>query len=664
MERRELDDIERFLTTVGHPTLLAYYGLTESGTPEDREAAVKKRRAWAQGQQANPKFKAEALFLIKNNTTLKRLLVMDFDAYRQHFIDVASAKNVDELSQFIRGALANAVLTAQGEAAARHHGRALGLDDAVVGARIDELLNEMGAVRGDFEDDAIPGSAAAVDYYAVLDVSPFATPAELELAYRAKYRWARNVKDLKRSGEVLSNLDDGWRILKDPAKRDRYDEMRAQLREVTDEVERHAAKLNQLLEDERQAEPPDPPAISMGPPTEYAPRHVVPTTTDETRLPTTPVRSGGAVSGAVPTEPASPLATGRPVDVVRTPDAMKEARENAPPKPRDAPVPQIAGRTIGIADGPQAVRERAPRLQVQGATMLRMTVGRRTTDYGLQIVNVGQGKMPGKLVTDSPWLVPQKLWLEPGAREQTIVVSVRPERMARRTMTGTVTVVADHGERRVITFDVRKRGYAVPLLLLLLLVSAVGVAGLAVEANQPPAAPLSPALLLTVVPFADRVLVDGVDIGSGSTITVEDPHAGAPFRVRIETDGFAPHEELVALRGSPMQRTIRLDLTDRMDWKPALDATRTDLGPRGEKLARALAPVLATCVVPPVKNAQATFHALASSDGQVRGLTVDGANFSVPPAAPCFMHAFRGMRVGGFEGDYAQIDIDLKLPAP
>ena len=709
MDRRELEEIERFLSTVGQPTLLAYYGLSETSTPEDREAGVKKRRAWAQGQQANPKFKAEALFLIKNNAMLKRLLVDDFGAYQQHFIDTASAKNVDELSQFIRGALANAVLTAQGEAAVRHHGRNLGLSDSVVTTRINEMLAEMGAVRGDFEEEAVPGSAAAVDYYALLDVSPFATPMELEAAYRAKYRWARNVKDLKRSSEVISQLDDAWRILKDASKRQRYDEMREQLREVTEEVERHAAKLNELLEHERQNETPaTPPPISMDPPTEYAPRPPEPRQPEvkppESRTPARPPeprqpeqtpdprppdpRPTRDPADRRPTEPsqvfetrlptggntasttngapdsASPFLAERPIDVVRTPDAMKEARENAPLKPKDAPVPQISGRTIGLADGPQAVRERAPRLQVQGLQTVKMTVGRRTSDYGLQIVNVGQGKMPGRLVSDSPWLVPQKLWLEAGSRDQTIVVSVRPERMPRRAMSGTVTVVADHGERRVITFEVRKRGYVVPLLVLLMLVCAVGIAAIAVQASKPPAAPLSAALLLTIDPYGDHVLVDGVEAGKGKSVTINDPHDGAPFRLRIETDGFAPHEELVSLRGSRMERTIRLDLTDKMDWKPPLDATAAELGPHAKKMAKALVKELAKCVLPPVEDAHASFHAVATPDGQVRGLNVDNANFPVPPAAPCFRHEFRGLRVGGFEGDYALIDVDLDLPAP
>ena len=55
MERRELEDIERFFASLGHRTPLAYFGLPEDATPGAIDVALKKRRTWAQGQQANPK---------------------------------------------------------------------------------------------------------------------------------------------------------------------------------------------------------------------------------------------------------------------------------------------------------------------------------------------------------------------------------------------------------------------------------------------------------------------------------------------------------------------------------------------------------------------------------------------------------------------------------
>lgn len=57
MDRRELEEIDRFLATVGQASLFTYYGVQEGSLASDVEAFIKKRRGWAQGQQSNPKYK-------------------------------------------------------------------------------------------------------------------------------------------------------------------------------------------------------------------------------------------------------------------------------------------------------------------------------------------------------------------------------------------------------------------------------------------------------------------------------------------------------------------------------------------------------------------------------------------------------------------------------
>lgn len=84
MDARELEEIDRFLRDVGKPDLYAYYELGPLSGPSDVDAALRKRRAWAQGQQANPKHRTEALFLIKQNGLLRRALLDEAAAYRQH----------------------------------------------------------------------------------------------------------------------------------------------------------------------------------------------------------------------------------------------------------------------------------------------------------------------------------------------------------------------------------------------------------------------------------------------------------------------------------------------------------------------------------------------------------------------------------------------------
>lgn len=75
-------EIEAFLGSVGQPDLFRYYGVGAEATEAELEDAIKKRRTWAQGQQANPKFKAEALFLIRRHSMIRAVLVEDLASYR------------------------------------------------------------------------------------------------------------------------------------------------------------------------------------------------------------------------------------------------------------------------------------------------------------------------------------------------------------------------------------------------------------------------------------------------------------------------------------------------------------------------------------------------------------------------------------------------------
>ena len=60
MESRELEKIARFLDQVGQDSLFTYYNLAEDSPDTQVEYVLRKRRNWAQGQQANPKYRTEA----------------------------------------------------------------------------------------------------------------------------------------------------------------------------------------------------------------------------------------------------------------------------------------------------------------------------------------------------------------------------------------------------------------------------------------------------------------------------------------------------------------------------------------------------------------------------------------------------------------------------
>ncbi len=662
MDRRDLDEIERFLTSVGRPTLFVYYGLDPSADAAATDEAVRKRRTWAQGQQSNPKFKSEALFLIKSNSLLKRVFVDALDDYRVHVRDDTQHRKMDVLGLFIRGTLASRELTPQSEAAILHQGRQLELSEAAVARRIEELLAETESTRVGFETADLSSETMAIDHYAILGVATDAGAPTIEETYRTRYRWARNLKDLKRSAEVLEALDEAWRILSDPARRVMYDERRLKMLEMTDEVEKRSAMLMGLLggpTDALTGEAPLPGApLPLGAPAPAAPMPLPP-----------PVHEVGLRSATAPQGTRLPLAIGRPDSPPAAPPpaempSIKLApRIDAPSGGRPAP-PTITGRTIGITAGPQAVATLGPRLAVDGPEVLTLQVGGRPLSRAWTVRNAGQGKMPGRVVTDREWLQIDQPRLDPVAPSQTVTVHIVPQQVPWGRTAGTVTVVTDHGERRTVTVHVHRRSW-LPLVGGVVALGFLGVAAVAAFLLlwPTPAAPTE--LALAVDPVADRVFVDGAPAGSGRALTIADPRDGKPFQLKVEADGFAPQEELVTLRpGERTTRTITLALVDDMTWAPPAEAARVDApAPVRTALETAAAANLGACFAGvPEAEATATYTAWVTPDGQVRRVDVTDPSFPLAAAEPCIRRVFRGLRLPIFEGDHASVELRLAVP--
>lgn len=425
MERRDLDEVERFLASVGRPNLFVYYGVELSADGDSLDEAVRKRRSWAQGQQSNPKYKSEALFLIKNNALLRRVLIEQNSEYRAHLVEDTTSRNLDTLTAFIRGTLAEGVLTPQGESAILYQGRQLELTDNATLRRLDELLAELGARREGFTDD-MSTEATAIDHYAILRVATNATRDQIEEAYRKRYRWARNLKDLQRSAALLEALDNAWRILSDAGRRARYDERRIQMLEVTDEVERRAAALMGLL---------------GGPEDSF---------TGDYPPPAEPTHEVGFKSRSERPEPPAAVAP-PPIAPPVTP---------RPPEPRPIPVPSpppLAGKTIGLAAGPQAVGTLGPRLHVEGPENIHVRAAARPITRTLVVQNQGQGKMPGRVTSDRDWILIPQPRLDPLAAEQAVVITIATDTLPRGTSVGVVTIVTDHGQRHSVNIHVQRQ---------------------------------------------------------------------------------------------------------------------------------------------------------------------------------------------------------------
>lgn len=619
MELRELEDIERFFAGLGHKTPLAYYGLLEDAASEDIESAIKKRRAWAQGQQANPKFKTEALFLIKGNALLRRLLLDERDAYVEHFGE--GNPKLTELNSFIRGLLSESGWNPVNEAAIRGVGRRLEFENDLVETRLQAIARELNVKR---EGDADLGDLGAIDAYELLAAPPTASSAELEAAYRARYRWARSLKDHQKSGQVLGALDAAWRILQEPERRRAYDLRRVDLGDATEEVERGSRELDALLEGGGVVERK---------------------------------RSSDALLEAVRlSQRAGVAAPEPPTFSMLFPGAGEALAGFAPPV-----VPEIQGRTIGLASGPQMVRERAPRLRVQAEQpiVLRLPRSGRLM-WSLRVLNEGQGRMPGKVVSDVPWLVPARDWLDPLARQQDVDLEVLGSLMPSPAEMGTITVVTDHGQRAQLAIEVRRATLVGPLSAVLLLLTLGAGGWLAYDAWRASQASPPPLVLrLTIDPPADTVLVDGDRVGVGSSLEIAPPALGQPFRIRIERAGFRAHEELVTLGEQSLTRSVRLELTDKLDWqggegdpgelpperlKPLTDATAAVRGCLGRQEGALLVRVR------------------ADAEGVVRGMDLEGEGFDSESARPCVGRVARTIAVGApVSGAWSQGGVTLNL---
>ena len=82
LRARDLQALAEFLEEVGKFDLFEYLELEGNWSTEEGLEAVKKRRRWAQGQRSNPKFKGQAIFVIKNSTLFEEIIRAP-DAYRQ-----------------------------------------------------------------------------------------------------------------------------------------------------------------------------------------------------------------------------------------------------------------------------------------------------------------------------------------------------------------------------------------------------------------------------------------------------------------------------------------------------------------------------------------------------------------------------------------------------
>src|SRR6185436_4811871 len=144
MDPKELKEIDKFLTLTGAVNLFAYMGLPPTADADMADLAMQDRREWAQTQQANPKYRNEALWVIRNSAIVRKALVQDVAAYRAHTSKRSLEPRLRQLEDFIQGVLSGGGLTPKATDAIRKKGVALGVPPDKLTARLDVLLDEHG----------------------------------------------------------------------------------------------------------------------------------------------------------------------------------------------------------------------------------------------------------------------------------------------------------------------------------------------------------------------------------------------------------------------------------------------------------------------------------------------------------------------------------------
>lgn len=645
MDPRDLKEVDTLLGTVGKTSLFEYYEVDPHSEDDVLDQAVKKRRSWAQGQQANPKFRTEALWLIKHNALVRRVLVDHRGEYLREIEQRVQRQRLKELSTFIRGTLASGKLTPEAEDAIRDQGLALGLPDDLITQRIDEMLDETGVSRDDSVIEDLPPptrglastSGPFVNFYELLGLEPSASPERVELAHREKYREARNRKDKERASEMYAQLDEAWRVLHDPEKRAEYDALLRSRGVGTDGAP--GSDIEFYL----------PPPVDQA----AAPEPV------RRPQPAEPVRTAPPPEPPPAVRPALP-----PIPVPKYSESSSEAppsRQGAPPRP-----PNTIGRTIGMS--PQQRTRSRPRLSIASPDLVVIKVGRKPVSHSFVVKNGGQGKMPGRVTSDREWVQVGRSRLDPDANQQEVEVVIHPRMMPRNTGVALVTVVTDHGERRAITLRVERTAVPLPYvagaLIFIAVVAAMVAAILGLSGrHSKSAASTGAALEILVDPTSDSVRVNSRAVGQGERVRVDkDLPVGKTVNISAVLDGFEPAEAEVAVNAGETQ-TVRLSLKLRDTFaKPAANLKEASVNAEiANKALESRSRGMQACFQSsltdrPGLEAKMTVDIYFNHLGSLIYADIREANFDKDAILPCVQRQLRAVKFPSFEGgDYGVV---------
>jgi hypothetical protein len=435
IDPRHLELAAEFCKLAGKPNLLDYLGLKPETSPEEAQEALKKRRKYMQGMQANPKYKNEALLLIKHFSAFTALM-NEPAAYYKEARKREESQHLPVLEMTIRGALRGGPLTPEQVDFLRRNATELGIGEDTFVGTLDKLVAEAGVVARPVtqpvqrqatpvNQDVPPVRTAAVqpappsrpqqlqtgtldevditDHYQVLGVTRDANKAQLQEAYNDRLREAKRLArpEMERA---IQRIEAAWSVLGESNVREAYD------------MGRH----------------------STGPPA-------------RDRDNTDPGLAKPSLSSLQSAPTAPPV----------------RQRTHTPPggkKPDAAPA--------------AAPRGNAVTLEIVGDAVRKIRASGPTTEK-LRVRLEGDDSLSARVATDEPWLVVQPSRLEPGRRDYFLNAQIDPLGMKSDLGQATITVQTERGDRAAVTFEVERvqpsnaMWVGVVVVLVLLVVAAV-----------------------------------------------------------------------------------------------------------------------------------------------------------------------------------------------
>ncbi|MBN1337399.1 MAG: hypothetical protein JXB39_15690 [Deltaproteobacteria bacterium] len=517
MELQEIALIEGFLGETSATNLLDYHGVAPDASDAEVEARIKEKRAWAQTQQANPKYRSAAMWIIKNQALIRRALLEEREAYLASVAAGELQSKIDMLDLLVEGSSLHGQVSVKAREAIRRRALDMGLSEEETDRYLRDRLTSVLA-----QDEEGPSSDW--DPYEVLGIRRDADIEVIEQAYRSRYRWARSLRDLDRAKTVYQELDRAWRDLSTPERRAAID---AGLDPDGSVIRVHRSSARTTL-------PPVDPN-----PSPVRASHPVGADTGEARAQnfrfSTPV-----------TDTHPPFSESQSSSV----GARFPLREASTPLTREraSPArPSLLPPTPPPAGGPDDEDVLTARLNVDAQPTIEMVTWFRPGRTTFHVSNEGGGPMPGTLTSSQPWLTVQPRTLDPYARETEVEVTFWPRRVPARVGTARLSVTTAHGQRRVITVKVRKRPLILPILgiagALLVLVLLVRSGALPFLSGSD-TGPIRTRLVLTVTPTADGIFLDDARVGAGRQLELSNPAPpGRRVQLRIERRGCLAHEE-------------------------------------------------------------------------------------------------------------------------